>query len=340
VNVSGATNAGFLLGNGTGGNILNTYMHGCSSSSNLYGVYANYSNFIWSSGTMQKNGTDIAFAGGATSESVIENFRSENSGILLSSPSNAGGSGLVSLRNISWAGGGSVGPYSPPASGMIMSWGYSGLLILENIAIYTAAGTGVQPVIGFPSGSGYQLSVIANNLSTSAPYSHLFSCGPESAVVYLTGYMKLDPATNYNDTSVSQPSGTLTLMPSPTEVLFQGSYCWFMQSYMTTGVVALTDGSTVPVDASLGNDFRWSPAASGHTLSNPTNPADGKKIIVQVTQPASGGTYTILYGTAYLFSASLPAPTLSTTASATDLLGFIYNAAIGKWLFVAFAGGL
>ena len=50
--------------------------------------------------------------------------------------------------------------------------------------------------------------------------------------------------------------------------------------------------------------------------------------------------YTIQYGTNYLFSGSLPAPVLSVTASQTDLLGFIYNAALGKWLFAAFAGGL
>ena len=104
-------------------------------------------------------------------------------------------------------------------------------------------------------------------------------------------------------------------------------------------VVPLVDGSAVSVNAALGNDFRWSPGASGHTLSNPTNPADGQKIIVWVTQPASGGTYTILYGTNYLFTASLPAPTLSVTNSQVDMLGFIYNTTLGKWVFAAFLGG-
>ena len=68
VYVSGVTNAGFLLGNGTAANILNTYMHGCGTDSNLYGVYANSTNFIWSGGTVQKNGTDFCFAGQPTSE--------------------------------------------------------------------------------------------------------------------------------------------------------------------------------------------------------------------------------------------------------------------------------
>jgi hypothetical protein len=35
----------------------------------------------------------------------------------------------------------------------------------------------------------------------------------------------------------------------------------------------------------------------------------------------------------------MPQPTLSTSAGQTDLLGFIYNAAKGTWLFAAFVNG-
>jgi hypothetical protein len=104
-------------------------------------------------------------------------------------------------------------------------------------------------------------------------------------------------------------------------------------------VVTLVDAATTAVNAQLGNDFRWTLTANGHTLGNPTNSVDGQKIIVQVTQPASGGPYTIAYGSNYLFSTGLPSPTLSTAAGYTDLLGFIYNATLGKWLFSAFVNG-
>jgi hypothetical protein len=104
-------------------------------------------------------------------------------------------------------------------------------------------------------------------------------------------------------------------------------------------VVALTDASSIAVNAALGNDFRVT-LGGNRTLSNPANPADGQKIIFQVTQPASGGPWTLSYGTSYLFSATLPAPVLSIGAGYTDLLGFVYNATLGKWLFVAFVGGL
>jgi len=105
----------------------------------------------------------------------------------------------------------------------------------------------------------------------------------------------------------------------------------------TTSVVALTDAATVAVNAGLGTDFRLTLGGS-HALGNPSNAADGQKIIFQVTQGA-GAPWLLTYGTAYEFSASLPQPTLSGAAGRTDILGFVYNAAKATWLFIAFLGG-
>ena len=102
-------------------------------------------------------------------------------------------------------------------------------------------------------------------------------------------------------------------------------------------VVPLTDAATIAVNAALGNDFRVT-LGGNRTLGNPTNPADGQRIIVQVTQDGTG-TRTLGYDTAYEFSSSLVSPTLSTAAGTTDVLGFIYNGAKAKWLFVAFVNG-
>ena len=102
-------------------------------------------------------------------------------------------------------------------------------------------------------------------------------------------------------------------------------------------VVMLTDAATIAVDASQGNDFRVT-IAGNRALGNPANPADGQKIVVQVTQ-GTGGGFTLSYGSSYEFGTGLPQPTLSTTAGDTDLLAFIYNAAKGKWLLAAFLNG-
>jgi hypothetical protein len=102
-------------------------------------------------------------------------------------------------------------------------------------------------------------------------------------------------------------------------------------------VVALTDAPTISVVASAGNDFRVTLGGS-RTLDNPANPVDGQQIIFQITQ-GSGGSAGITWASDYEFSQEMPQPSLSTTAGQTDLAGFIYNAAIGKWLLAAFVNG-
>jgi len=109
------------------------------------------------------------------------------------------------------------------------------------------------------------------------------------------------------------------------------------QGAVAPDVVFLTDGATIAVDASLGDDFRVT-IAGNRTMGNPSNPVNGQQIIFQITQGA-GGSVTITWGSSYEFSAGLPQPTLSTTAGQTDLLGFIYNAAKGTWLLAAFVNG-
>lgn len=99
--------------------------------------------------------------------------------------------------------------------------------------------------------------------------------------------------------------------------------------------VALTDASTITVNAALGSYFRVTLTADGHTLGNPTNGADGQEITVEVIQPSANGPYTILYDTAYAFSTDLPQPTLSTGASKHDFLKFRYNSTAAKWYLLA-----
>ena len=109
------------------------------------------------------------------------------------------------------------------------------------------------------------------------------------------------------------------------------------QGALAPAVVALTDAPTIAVDASQGNDFRVTLAAS-RTMATPSNPTDGQQIIFQITQ-GSGGSAAITWGTGYEFSTALPQPALSVAAGQTDLLGFIYNAAKGHWLLAAFVNG-
>ena len=61
--------------------------------------------------------------------------------------------------------------------------------------------------------------------------------------------------------------------------------------WVAPAVVSLTDASTVTVNAALGNDFRLtmtSGVGSTRALGAPSNPVDGQKLILQVTQDSSG----------------------------------------------------
>lgn len=87
--------------------------------------------------------------------------------------------------------------------------------------------------------------------------------------------------------------------------------------------VALTSGTTVAVDASRASLFTLA-LATNTTLSNPTNLQSGQSFRVEVTQDATGAR-TMGFGTLYKFSGS---STLTTTASAIDLLTFTYDGTV------------
>jgi len=109
------------------------------------------------------------------------------------------------------------------------------------------------------------------------------------------------------------------------------------QGAVAPAVVSLSDGPEIAVDASLGNDFRVTIAAS-RFLATPTNPTAGQQIVFQVTQ-GGGGCCVVTWDTAYKFPATLSPPVLSTAPRQTDLLGFRYDASSGSWLLMAFVRG-
>ena len=90
--------------------------------------------------------------------------------------------------------------------------------------------------------------------------------------------------------------------------------------------VALTSGSSVSWDArAAANAF----LLLGHnvTFAAPTNAVEGAIISVEIAQPGSGGPYTVAWNTVFEFAAST-APTMTATASKTDIFSFRYNGSI------------
>ena len=82
-------------------------------------------------------------------------------------------------------------------------------------------------------------------------------------------------------------------------------------------VTVLTSGSTVNTNLADSNNFSLT-LATNATLANPTNIVAGQSGVITITQDATGSR-TLAYGSYWKF-AGATAPTLTTTASAVDVL--------------------
>lgn len=84
-------------------------------------------------------------------------------------------------------------------------------------------------------------------------------------------------------------------------------------------VSALTDGATITPDFAAGNNFSVTLGGS-RTLANPTSLTAGQSGVIVITQDGTGSR-TLAYGSYWKF-ASGTAPSLTTTASAVDVLAY------------------
>jgi hypothetical protein len=84
-------------------------------------------------------------------------------------------------------------------------------------------------------------------------------------------------------------------------------------------VSALTDGATITPDFALANNFSVTLGGS-RTLANPTNLTTGQSGVIKLSQDATGSR-TLAYGSYWKFPGGT-APTLTTTASAVDVLAY------------------
>jgi hypothetical protein len=90
--------------------------------------------------------------------------------------------------------------------------------------------------------------------------------------------------------------------------------------------VALTPGASVPVDASLSNNFTLAIGANpSFTLQNPTNLTDGMVLNFVLVQDATGGRVMVL-GSKYKLPGGATFVALSTAGNAIDFMSCYYRA--------------
>ena len=84
-------------------------------------------------------------------------------------------------------------------------------------------------------------------------------------------------------------------------------------------ITTLTDGATITPDLSVNNSFTVT-LGGNRTLANPTNIVAGQSGVIIINQDGTGSR-TLSYGTYYKFTGGT-APTLTTTASAQDVIAY------------------
>jgi len=84
-------------------------------------------------------------------------------------------------------------------------------------------------------------------------------------------------------------------------------------------ITALTDGATITPNFALANNFSVT-LGGNRTLANPSNLTAGQSGVIVITQDGTGSR-TLAYGSYFKF-ANGTAPTLTTTASAVDVLAY------------------
>ena len=122
------------------------------------------------------------------------------------------------------------------------------------------------------------------------------------------------------DTALSGGRAPQTICVTPQNLAVAGS-----------SSIQLTDGATIVPDMSLGNVF-FVTLGGNRTLGTPTNPADGQRMTLFVTQDATGGR-SLSYVGAFKFGGVTPlTPLFQTTgANAISQINFTYRSATSHW---------
>lgn len=89
-------------------------------------------------------------------------------------------------------------------------------------------------------------------------------------------------------------------------------------------ITALTDGATITADLAVANNFSVT-LGGNRTLANPSNQTAGQSGVIVITQDGTGSR-TLAFGSNWKFATGT-APTLTTTASAVDVLAYYVESA-------------
>jgi hypothetical protein len=185
----------------------------------------------------------------------------------------------------------------------------------------TAAIAGLAtPAVGAITGLGTGVgAALADNVgSAGAPVVFNGALGTPSSGT-LTNTTGLPISTGLSGLTANDVyKATSSTALAPSSITDNGTNVVISESALTTPF-ALTAGATISVNAASSN-VQTVTLGANSTLANPTNLIAGQIIQFNITQPASGGPYTLAFGTDYQnFSGAAFTVTLNTAASAVTV---------------------
>jgi len=230
----------------------------------------------------------------------------------------------------------------PNVTGTLVSTGDSGTVTSTMIADGTIANADISAsaeiaVSKLANGSARQLLQTASNGSDVEFTSNVDIPGTldVTGAVTLDSTLQVDGVATFNANIVMEGTSadaheltltcnptsdvTVTLPDATTTVAGLGVAQSFTKAQRGS-VVSLTDAATIAVDLSLGNNFSVT-LAGNRTLGDPTNVTPGQSGVIVVTQDGTGSRTLAYAGSKYKFAGGT-APTLTTTASAVDVLAY------------------
>lgn len=194
-------------------------------------------------------------------------------------------------------------------------------------------------------------TLLVDSIPTNVPTIVVVGWNTDVETVFEVTGTSGDSPSNYALTGVTRLKGANQNIPSGTSVNCLNNEEFFNQygtaindvideinGLSAVGVVNLVDGATPALDASLGDTFVL--AASGNrTIAVPSNPVNGKRIVI--IHYASGAARTLALNTGtggFIFGTDITGLT-ETESGKRDVIGAIYYTTMNKWLVVGYAKG-
>ncbi len=216
--------------------------------------------------------------------------------------------------------------------------------VITTAAAYSKANTNATDISGANANmtsnavtiiSSFALSNTANAVSAVAVVDA--ANAHAKANTNITALATTRGESNTNTTAIATTRGesnTATTIASAALPIAGGT----MTGALMEGVVTLSDGATVALDASLGNLF-YLAAGGNRTILAPTNETTGQRIMIRHYASGANRTLSLTTGTGgFRFGADIPS-LLVTSSGTMDYIGAVYNGTDDRWDVIAYVQG-